>query len=96
MLNVVCECSVCTVGRMNGGKYNQHKVTVSEPLGRPSTVDMTGVSTSINICIFCKAQLGPGLPHRCNRLERNNNLEELVKQSSEKGRERVISSQECI
>ena len=92
-LIVVCECSVCTVGRMNGGKYNQHKVTVSEPLGRPSTVDMTGVSTSIKICTFCKAQLGPGLPHRCNRQERNSNLEELVKQSSEKGRERVISSQ---
>ena len=92
-LIVVCECSVCTVGRMNGGKYNQHKVTVSEPLGRPSTVDMTGVSMSIKICTFCKAQLGPGLPHRCNRQERNSNLEELVKQSSEKGRERVISSQ---
>ena len=92
-LIVECVCSVCTVGRMNGGKYNHHKVTVSEPIGRPSAVDMTGVSTSIKICTFCKAQLGPGLPHRCNRQERNSNLEELVKQSSEKGREIVISSQ---
>ena len=34
-----CNCSVCTVGRLNGGEYNTFKVLMAKPRGRPSYLE---------------------------------------------------------
>ena len=85
-----CFCSVCSVGRLNGGDYNHHKVTVSDPPGRPS---LNEKPISLQVCSFCNSQWGSGIKHQCNRTAKRSNLEELIRNSSNKSRERVLSSQ---
>ena len=85
-----CFCSVCSVGRQNGGDYNHHKVTVSDPPGRPS---LNEKPISLQVCSFCNSQWGSGIKHQCNRTAKRSNLEELIRNSSNKSRERVLSSQ---
>lgn len=90
--SVQCGCSVCSVGRFQGGQYNHHRVNVSEPPGRPR---LTGesVSAPVQVCSLCHGQFGRGIKHQCGRASKRDNLEDLLRNTSEKSKERVISSQ---
>lgn len=85
-----CVCSVCLVGRMHGGEYNHHKVIVSEPPGRPRLAEE---SVPVQVCSLCHSQVGRGIQHQCDRVSKRNNLEELLRNTSDKSKERVLSSQ---
>lgn len=85
-----CLCSLCCIGRLNGGAYNHYKVTVSDPPGRPNIEEKP---VALQVCSFCNSKLGPGMKHQCNRTAKRSNLEDLVRSSSSKSRERVLSSQ---
>ena len=92
-LPLQCCCSVCSVGRLKGGQYLRHKVTVSEPPGRPRLKDSPAKPGPMTICSVCNCPYGLGHKHQCSRTAKREALEELIRNTSKKSRERVLSSQ---
>ena len=88
-----CCCSVCSVGRLAGGEYLRHKAAVYDPPGRPKVKDSPVKSGPVTICSVCGCNYGPGYNHVCNRKTKRENLEELLRNTSQKSKERVISAQ---
>lgn len=88
-----CFCSVCKIGRLSGGSYNEYKVSVSEPTGRPRTKEISSDPGPITVCSECLNSYGKGLPHNCVKSAKRENLEDLVRASSPKTKERLLSSQ---
>ena len=48
---------------------------------------------TISICSQCLSQIGKGIPHPCTRQDRRDSLSSLVRNSSNKTKGRVLSSQ---
>ena len=47
----------------------------------------------MTICGECLSSYGKGKPHNCDRVSRRDNLEQMIRQTSERSRSRVIGSQ---
>ena len=88
-----CQCSVCHVGRLSGPSYTSYKVAMSEPVGRPSVNPTKPEPESITVCKECQTPWGKGKTHVCNKQTKRKNKEELVRNSSEKTKQRIVSSQ---
>ena len=88
-----CSCSVCSIGRLKAGQYLHHVVTVSEHPGRPREKESPVKPGPQTICLVCKSAYGPGHKHVCSRATKRESLEELLRNTSEKTKQRVISSQ---
>ena len=89
-----CSCSVCHVGHMdNSGKlYVKYKDKMT--LGQEEGDRMVEVNvTVVSRCEYCFCPVGKGKPHPCSSSSRRESLDELVKNSSDRTRGRVLSSQ---
>ena len=86
-----CCCSVCVVGRLKGGDYFHHKLLVRDDPGRPRVKEPP--PEAVLICSSCHSRLAPGLQHFCDRKSKRENLAELLRKTSQKSKERVLSSQ---
>ena len=89
-INGPCYCSVCHVGKLSGGLYNQHVSSTSEPVGRPRSVP---VPEPVVVCSICLSSYGPGQRHDCTSQTKRKNLEGLVRTFSDNSKERFVSSQ---
>ena len=89
---VKCVCSVCTTGRMHGSEYNQHKNIFPGPVGRPSS-NSKEMPQRITVCSACLSTMAPRVPHQCSRGSKVENLQNLVRESSCRTKEKVITSQ---
>ena len=89
---VKCVCSVCTTGRMHGSEYNQHKNIFPGPVGRPSS-NSKEMPHRITVCSACLSTMAPRVPHQCSRGSKVENLQNLVRESSCRTKEKVITSQ---
>ena len=87
-----CQCSVCQVGRLNGVNYILYKEKVSEPVGRPRVYPPTEPE-SIQLCNVCLCSWSRGQEHKCNRESKIQNLQNMVRSSSPRSKEKVLSSQ---
>ena len=88
-----CICSVCEVGRLSGKDYIAFKDSVTEPVGRPSVCPPRKDPEPLLVCSICLSSWGPGQSHVCTRKTKADNMEDLVRSSSDRTREKVISSQ---
>ena len=88
-----CCCSVCSVGRLKAGQYLHHLVTVSESAGRPRQKDSPVKPGPMTICVVCRSSYGPGYQHVCSRAAKRESLEELIRNTSQKTKHRVLASQ---
>ena len=88
-----CLCSVCSIGRMFGQPYFNYKNSVTEPPGRPRVSSPDKVPEPVTLCKLCLSSWGPGQQHVCTRKVKRNNMEELVRNTSRKSKERIVSSQ---
>ena len=87
-----CTCSVCYVGRLSGSDYTSYKNLVTEPVGRPPVHPSTGPEP-ITVCSKCLAPFGRGKQHVCTREAMRKNKEDLVWNSSDKSKQKIVSSQ---
>ena len=89
-----CSCSVCHVGHMdNSGKLYvkyKDKMTLGQEEGDRMVEENV---TVVSRCEFCFCPVGKGKPHPCSSSSRRESLDELVKNSSDRTRGRVLSSQ---
>ena len=88
-----CSCSVCHVGKLSGGLYNQHVAHVTEPVGRPRSVESLPLPEPVVVCSVCLSSYGPGQRHDCSKQTKRNNLEGLVRTFSDNSKQRLVSSQ---
>ena len=88
-----CICSVCSIGRLNGSDYIRYKTVVSEPVGHPRVNPPPSDPAPKVVCSLCHSSYGPGLSHDCSPNVKKANVEEIVRQNSEKTKSRIISSQ---
>ena len=86
----ICQCRWCQIGRMNGAQYLQHCKSVVNQRGRPRVQEPPSTDT-VPICNFCNGVKAAGVPHVCNKTERNNNLVNLVREASPESQGRVVS-----
>ena len=88
-----CPCSVCDIGRLHGRDYTEFKEAVTEPVGRPRIYPPTEEPELIKLCRLCFNPWGPGKTHECNRESKRDNVEEMVRKTSKRSKERLLSSQ---
>ena len=88
-----CSCSVCEIGRLKNKAYVKHKEAVTEPVGRPRTKPAPEEPEPVTVCKLCFSTWAVGQPHECTRKSKRENVEELVRKTSMKSKERIISSQ---
>ena len=90
-----CSCSVCLVGHMdNSGKiYVKFKdiMTLEKDGGDDRVVEENAVA--VTRCEYCFCPVGKGKPHPCSSRSRRESLDELVRNSSDRTRGRVLSTQ---
>ena len=86
--NEKCDCSVCTIARMNGPEYVKHEKSMRNKPGRPP-LKVQASSVTIKQCSNCHSEIGPGKSHECTRSVTQENLVELVRSHSEKTQEQV-------
>ena len=99
-LEVECGCSVCEVARMDnvGFKYIKYKMGMSDHKGKTPWLE-TGQESSVAKvesvvhCSICLSEYGRGKPHSCNPAVRRENLQILIRNSSNKSKQKVLSSQ---
>ena len=87
-----CQCSVCEVGRHSGLTYTNFRTQMSDPVGRPPIQTPMAEPKPIKICESCLSPWGTGQTHKCTRTSKRKNTEQLVRSSSPKTRERIVSS----
>ena len=98
---VDCKCSVCDVARMNLFSYKQYREKMSDPPGnhlRLTSENSCGVHYSEDkeqtlICNHCLSSYRRGKSHDCNSPTRRSNLEQMVRESSDTTKKRLLSSQ---
>ena len=88
-----CSCYWCGVARLNGQQYLNHAAEIRNKPGRTLVKKDTFVENAgkITVCQSCQGRIGPGLPHNCNKTSRQDNLMELIKQTSVGTQEKVAS-----
>ena len=98
-LEVECGCSVCEVARMDnvGFKYIKYKMGMSDPKGKTPWLE-TGEESlakvgSVVHCRICLSEYGRGKRHSCNPAVRREHLDILIRNSSNKSKQKVLSSQ---
>ena len=62
-------------------------------MGRPRIYSPFADPELVTVCSLCLTFWGPGQDHICSKQTRMNNVEELVRTTSKRSREKVISSQ---
>ena len=77
---------------MHGRDYNQHKNIFPGPVGRPSS-NFKEMPQRITVCSACLSTMAPRVPHQCSRGSKVENLQNLVRESFCRSKEKVISSQ---
>ena len=88
-----CKCSLCEVGRLSGFSYTSFKEAVAEPVGRPRVNPPPPEAEALRLCSLCHGPWGRGQEHSCTRESRRENVEEVVRQSSRRSKEKVLTSQ---
>ena len=78
---------------MFGQSYFKYKESVTEPVGRPNILSPDPQPEPVKMCNKCWSVWGPGKSHICDRQSKRINVEELVRASSKKTKERIVSSQ---
>ena len=88
-----CQCSWCDIGRLKLAKNAAHNSNMRDEPGRPSSSSSKEmeVNGSMQICLKCKGEFAPGKSHICNKQHLQNNLLNLVRESSPGTREIVTS-----
>ena len=88
-----CECHWCGIARLFGQQYLNHAAEIRNKPGRTPVKKETFVENSgkITICQSCQSRIGPGLPHNCNKTSRQDNIMELIKQTSVGTQEKVAA-----
>ena len=88
-----CQCSWCDIGRLKSAKNAAHNSNMRDGPGRPSSSSSkeADINGSMKICLKCKGEFAPGKSHICNKEHLQNNLLNLVRESSPGTREIVTS-----
>ena len=90
---IPCDCSVCEIGRLKCKSYVKYKEAAKEPVGRPRTKPQPEEPEPITVCKLCLSTWAVGQKHDCSRKSKRENVEELVRKTSQKSKERIVSSQ---
>ena len=88
-----CCCHFCQIGRISGRKVGVHSSDVRDKAGRPSSMNANDdqVGGSVKHCVKCKGVIAAGKSHDCNKRNLQENLFELVRESSF-GTRQVVAS----
>ena len=88
-----CNCSVCSIGRLNGHSYKNHVLSITEPVGRPRLYDAPPEPEPIVVCSVCLSTYGKGLNHNCTKESKRSNVVDIIRNSSGRSKEKIVSSQ---
>ena len=86
-----CSCKICEIGRMMGPKYQKYEAQQSNKVGTPKIKNITPPAKAIPVCSKCFSMLAKGLPHHCSKVQKQENLANLVKSSSVKSKGKVTN-----
>ena len=80
-----CSCYISDIARSNLA-YPIYHMLRSRNVGAPTPEPSLNTPSNIKVCSVCHAEVGPGKSHPCTLRAKGENLERIVKESSEKSK----------
>ena len=91
---LICDCSMCWVGRMGAVEYSAFEKRMKEPVGRPRIHPEPEKPEPVMICSKCGAEYGRGKTHdRCNESGRKANIVANINKGDQRSREQLLADQ---
>ena len=88
-----CQCEICQIARLKNKAYEAHASVHSNPKGAPKVkpTPYSPPARSLAVCSKCFCVKGRGINHVCSKVQKQSNLSELTRSSSEKTRSKVTA-----
>lgn len=75
---MLCKCDVCVAARVTLTQFGGYQINNSKKRGRPSVSENSKKVRTAKLCTICYSELSKGKRHSCTRVERQQNLLQMV------------------